>query len=307
MIYIITKMNVAHINLNLLVSFDALMTERNVTRAARRMGVTQSAMSNALAQLRQLANDPLFVRTPGGMLPTETARAWAGPVRQALSLIDGALTARAAFDPASSERRFVIAASDYVGYVLLPPLLHRLSRAAPRVRFDVRPWGRHEVPPTLATGEVDLMLGFYDRIPTGHHEQILFEERYVCIVRKGHPGIGRRLTLAKYLELAHILVSETGESGSVDRALAEIGQTRRIGLRVSHFLMVPPLVAATDLVAALSQRVAAPFARPLSLQIFPPPIALPISKIGQVWHEQTDRDPANRWLRGILREIAQRV
>jgi DNA-binding transcriptional LysR family regulator len=307
-IMIISIVNVRELNLNLLVSFDALLAEENVTRAARRVGLTQSAMSNALAQLRQVFDDPLFTRRPGGMAPTQRALALGGAVRQALATLDMAFAAVTRFDPSSAERTFTITTSDYGEYVLLPPLLRLLQREAPNVRVGVRAWGLHEVPGALKEGTADLMVGFYSSVPPGHREELLFDEDYVCLVRKGHPRVRTRLTLKQYLELSHVLVSQQPESaGSVDRALSKMGHSRKVGVRVSHFLMVPSLVAQTDMIAALSRRVAEPFAKILSLRLFPPPIALPAGRIGQVWHARTDADPAHVWFRDVVRRVAARV
>src|SRR6187399_2858885 len=157
------------VNLNLLAAFDALLVERSVTRAATRMGVTQSAMSSSLAQLRLLFEDPLFRRTPRGIEPTARALELGEPIRRGLGLFERALTPRS-FEPHSESRVFVLATSDYVEFVLLPPLLKRLAREAPGVRLEVRPWGLQQVPRTLQSGEVDLMIGFYDEVPAHHRE-----------------------------------------------------------------------------------------------------------------------------------------
>jgi len=296
------------LNLNLLPVLDALLREQNVTRAAKQLGLTQSAVSNALAQLRLVLADPLFVRARRGVVPTERALGLAGPVRQALATLEAALGGSTGFDPLSSTRTFVIAASDYVEYVVLPGLLRRLGRLAPEVRIEVRPWGNHEVPPTLETGEVDLMLGYYSTVPPGHHEQALFQEEYVCILRKAHPLVRGRLTLKRYVELSHVLVTQRpGGLGSVDTALAARGLSRRVGARVSHFLMVPELVAQTHMVAALSRRVAEPAAKKLGLAVYPPPLPLPKSTVGQVWHERTQADAGNVWLRQLLGELCAEV
>ena len=299
--------NINDINLNLLVAFDALFEELSVTRAARRAGVTQPAMSNTLAQLRELFDDALFVRHRTGLNPTARAKELAEPIRKGLQLLQGAL-AGSSFEPATSERRFVIAASDYVELVLLPALLRRLAKEAPRVRLALRPWGLHEAPPELARGEVDLMLGFYGKLPPHHYEQALFDDEYVCVVRRRHPTVKSKLTLAQYLQLSHVLVSAKADGlGSVDRALAALGKQRTIGARVSHFLTVPVLVSQTDFVAALDRRVAEVFAGPLGLRLFKPPLALPKGSIGQVWHEQQNADPGQRWLRGVIAEVASQL
>ena len=297
-------MNISAVNLNLLVAFDALFEELSVTGAARRAGVTQPAMSNTLAQLRALFGDALFLRHRTGLTATARAKELAEPIRKGLALLQGALSGPH-FEPETSERRFVVAASDYVELVLLPPLLRRLAKLAPHVRLSLRPWGLHEAPPELARGEVDLMLGFYDKLLPHHYEQALFEDEYVCVVRRRHPSVKNKLTLARYLELSHVLVSARADSpGSVDRALSELGKQRKIGARVSHFLTVPVLVSQTDFVAALDRRVAEVFAGPLGLKLFPPPLKLPKGTIGQVWHQQQHTDPAQRWLRGVIAEVA---
>jgi DNA-binding transcriptional LysR family regulator len=293
------------VNLNLLVAFDALFEERSVTAAARRAGVTQPAMSNTLAQLRALFDDALFLRQKGGLLPTARAKQLAEPIRQGLRLLQSALV-EPKFEAKSSDRRFVVMASDYVELVLLPALLERLKVEAPGVRLQLRPWALHEVPPELARGEADLMLGFYGELPAHHRQQPLFEDEYVCVVRLGHPTVKGKLTLAKYLKLSHVLVSSRSDSpGSVDRALAALGKRRTVGVRVTHFLTVPALVAKTDLVAALDRRVAEVFARPLGLALHRPPLALPKGSVGQVWHEQHDTDPAQRWLRALIADVCR--
>jgi DNA-binding transcriptional LysR family regulator len=298
-------MNVASVNLNLLVAFDALFEELSVTRAARRAGVSQPAMSNTLAQLRTLFDDALFVRHRTGLSPTARAKELAEPIRKGLQLLQGALMGPT-FEPGTSERRFVLATSDYVELVLLPALLRRLSQEAPGVKLALRPWGLHEAPPELARGEVDLMLGFYDKLPPHHHQQLLFQDEYVCVVRRRHPTVKSKLTLAQYLQLSHVLVSaRTDGPGSVDRALLALGKQRRIGARVSHFMTVPVLVAQTDFVAALDRRVAEVFAGPLGLKLFPPPLKLPKGTVGQVWHEQQHSDAGQRWLRALIADVAR--
>lgn len=221
-------------------------------------------------------------------------------IRRGLGFFDRALSKRS-FEPRSESRTFVIATSDYAEFVLLPPLLRRLSREAPSVRLEVRPWGLHQVPPTLARGEADLMIGFYDEIPTHHSQQLLFDESYVCIARKGHPGLGRKPTLKAWLAQKHVLVSQQGNSpGTVDRALAARNLQRTVGARVSHFLLVPTLIAKTDMVAAVNERVATVLADSLGLRVFAPPIPLPKGRIGQVWHEQMTHDPGHQWFRELV-------
>jgi len=303
----IDSVNITAANLNLFVAFDALIANGSVSRAARQVGITQSAMSNSLRNLRALFGDPLFLRSSHGVVPTPRAKQLAPPVREALRLLARAL-GPATFDPAASTRTFTLMASDYVEFVLLPRLVAHLTRAAPGVQLRVLPWGLQQVPDELARGDADLMLGFYDKVPAQHREELLFEERYACIVRKGHPRVRGRLTLRTYVSLKHVMVSQTaGATSGIDRALAALGHTREVSLRVSHFLNVPTLVASTDLAAALSRRVAEPFAKLLPLQIFVPPLRLRTSRVGMVWHESLHDDPAQRWLRAMVAEVCARL
>jgi DNA-binding transcriptional LysR family regulator len=260
-------------------------------------------MSSSLAQLRTLFDDPLFRRGAHGIEPTPRALALAAPLSEGLRLLERTLSAES-FDPATSKRTFVLAASDHVEMILLPDLMRRLSRTAPGIRVEVRPWGLQEVPAMLARGEADLMIGFYGEVPPRHEQEPLFEDRYTCIVRRGHPRVGKRLSLKAWLELEHVLVSQQrGARGSVDRALEAMGLSRKIGAQVSHFLLVPLLVARTDMVAAVSEFVAAAFAEPMGLRRFAPPIALPAGRVGQVWHEQMATDGGHLWLRETIRKV----
>jgi len=298
-------MNITGLNLNLLVVLDALLVERHVSRASVRLGLSQPAVSNALAQLRALLGDPLLVRAGGRMIPTERALGLAGPVHAALGQLSSALESPA-FDPARVERTFVIATTDFVDFVLVPKLLARLSREAPGISLRILGWSQHRLPATLETGEVDLMIGFLPDVSAGHRDEVLFPDEFVCIVRKNHPRVGQKMDLKTYTSLAHVLVSDEATGpGVVDLELAKRGMSRTVGFRTSHFLMVPAVVAATDFVAAISRRVAGPYAEHLPLRILPPPLKLPRGSVRQVWHERTHASPAHRWLRDVIRDLSR--
>jgi DNA-binding transcriptional LysR family regulator len=300
-------MDIRGLNLNLLVVLDALLAERHVSRAARRLGLSQPAVSNALAQLRGLLGDPLFVRGHAGMVPTPRALALAAPLRAALAGLEEAL-GQPGFEPATAQLTFVIAASDFVEFVLIPRLLARLSREAPGVKLQLPSWPHTRVPPGLDSGEIDLTIGFFGSLPAGHHQGPLFPDGFACVVRKDHPRVGKKLTLETYLSLQHVLVTtETAGPGVVDLALEKLGKSRTVGLRLSHFLMVPPIIAATDFVAALSDRVVEAFAAPLQLRVLAPPLPLPRGTVAQVWHQRTHHSAAHRWLRQVVTEVARDV
>ena len=303
MVYI-RYVNAGAINLNLLPVLDALLTERSVSRAGARLGLSQPAVSNALGQLRALLGDPLLVRRANGMIPTERALALAQPVRAAMAAVEQSLAPPAAFDPATAARDFVIVTNDFVAFAMLPRLLARLQREAPGVRLQVRAFQEHVVPPDLARGDADLVLSFSRALPPGHHGADLFADHFVFVARKGHPRVHGRITLATYTKLAHVLVShEPNARGIVDDALAQRGLSRQVVLRLSHFLLVPAVIAGTDYVAALSEAVARPFARTLPLQLLKMPLEVGTGWVRMIWHERTTSSPPHAWFRGLVQQV----
>lgn len=307
MLYI-RPVNIAGLNLNLLPVLDALLTERSVSRAGARLGLSQPAVSNALGQLREILGDPLLVRKGAGMAPTERALALAVPLRAALLALEQGLEPPAAFDPAQADRDFTIVTNDFVAFAMLPRLLARLSQEAPGVRLQVRAWQEHTVPPDLARGEADLVLGFNRGLPAGHHAAPLFDDSFVFVAREGHPMVRGKITLATYTKLKHVLVShEPNARGIVDDRLAQRGLSRNVALRLSHFLLVPPIIATTDYVAALSEIVARPSAGRLPLQVLKMPIAVQGATVQMVWHERTSASAAHEWLRGIVEAVGRSI
>lgn len=293
------------VDLNLLLSLDALLAERSVTRAARRIGVTQPSMSHALARLRELLSDPILVRTAKGLVASPRAEALEQPIRRALADIGDALRRGPEFDPATARRTFTIGTGDYGELVILPALLKRLAREAPGIDLRV-----HAIEEDFTSKLEDLT---YDMIVApqanplgaGLVRQKLFEERFVCVMRKGHPASHRPLDLDAFLALSHALVAPRGRAGSfVDDALAEKGLTRRVALMIPHFLVAPLVIAASDLVITLAARVANTFAEMVPLAIRRPPLMLPGFTTYQVWHERRRHDPAHAWLRKTLAEVS---
>jgi DNA-binding transcriptional LysR family regulator len=301
--------SLSSLDLNLLVVLDALLTERHVTRAAGRLGLTQSACSHALGRLRAALGDPLLVRGPRGeMLPTPRAESLAPGLRAALRGLATAVRGEPPFDPATARRGFRVAAGDYPELVVLPSLVSLLAREAPGVDVWMVPLAltRDGVAAQLASGAADVAIGPPGlRGPGGLYTRTLLEERFRCVVRRGHPAAGRRLTLARYCDLAHLLVSPRGTPGSlVDDALAALGRQRRIAASVPHFVVAPHVVASTDLIATLGERIVAATAAPLGLAVLAPPVELPRFTIAMTWHERTHQDPAQRWLRDVIARAA---
>lgn len=290
----------ADINLNLLVALDAVLEEGTVTAAAKRVGVTQSAMSHALRQLRELVDDPLLVRGAGGLVPTPRAEALRLPIRRALLDLQHALRDPPSFDPATAQRRFAVGAGDYIAYTVLPSLLER-STEAPGLDLDVVPFGPDDVS-RLATGELDLGIAAFVPPSPGLCREALLTDDFVCLVRRDHPKVRRNLTLRQFVALPHVLISPTGSGSSpVDDQLAAQGLRRRIALRIRYFLAAPMVVARSDLVLTAPRRLGEVFARHFPLQVYEPPVELQPFTLEQTWHERYDADPGHRWLRERVR------
>lgn len=288
----------ASVDLNLLALLEALLSERHVTRAANRVGLTPSAMSHALARLRATFGDELLVRTRGGMVPTPRGELLLVPLRRVLGEVTDLVRGQGAFDPGTARRDFTLATTDYVEVVLLPPLLARISTAAPGVHLRVTALERSDVAAPLESGAYDLALGAsFDERP-GLRQQTLFTEEMVFLCRKGHPQVKKRLDLDAYLELRHVLVSLRGGSQSaIDSLLAETGRRREVALMVPHFLAALLIVSCSELVLTAPARIVKQLGEALALKVMTPPLPVPGFTVRQVWHERYDDDPAHLWLR----------
>ena len=301
-------MELEALDLNLLRVLDAVLETRHVTRAARRLGLSQSAVSHALARLRATFDDPLLVRAPGGLVPTARAEALHGPLRQALLALDRALAPPETFDARTSRRVFRFGAADYAQFVVLPALMSHLAREAPGVSlWTAAAAGFETVSAALANGELDLYIGVWNRqdAPPGLYERRLFDERFVCIVREDHPTVRDTLTLEQFVALQHAFIAPRGSrGGAVDDALARLGLERHIAVAIPHFLVMPHIIAQTDLVLTVAARVAHAFARTLPLRILAPPLDLARFEIRMVWHERSHLEPAHAWLRETMARLA---
>jgi DNA-binding transcriptional LysR family regulator len=306
-----SSVHISSLDLNLLIALDALLTERNVTRAAARIGITQSAMSHSLKRLREMIGDPLLVRSKGEMVPTTRAEALALPMRRAFREIESALAAPTPFDPKTATNRLTIATSDYAELIMLPRLVERLTREAPSIDVRVRPVELDMSNDDLRNGTVDLAI-----IPTfppiaeaGIFSRRLFDDELVCVMRKRHPLAKKKLTLARYVAASHALIAPRAtEGGLIDDALARIKRKRRVAVMVPHFLIAPHLVATSDLLLTMAARVARVLEKPLNLVLKPVPFEVhttPSFTMACVWHERMQNDPAHRWFRELLFDIAK--
>lgn len=289
------------VNLNLLVALGALIEEANVTRAAERLGVTQSAMSHNLRQLREVLGDRLLVRGPRGMLLTPRAEALRGPLRRGLGELARVVTGQVGWTPASDARVFRIAAGDYVSVEVLPPLIERLTREAPGVDLDVRATDARAGAGALEAGELDVLVGLDPGEAPGLRRRALLSDGFACLARVGHPEIAGALDIEQYCRLPHVLISPRGDAGSiVDTALAKRGRRRRVALRVPYFLVAPLVVARSDMILTAPTRLARELAAHYPLQILEAPLALPRFTLHLIWHERFDDEPAHRWLREAM-------
>ena len=297
----ITAMNVQDVDLNLLRVFDAVLHEGGVTAAAARLGLTQPAVSNALARLRKLFGDPLFVRTSAGMDATPFARELAEPVRQALALLESALAHGPGFDPASATRGFRFYMSDLGQIEFLPPLIERVEQRAPGVRLEAVALDVEDIGDALASGTLDLAVGFLPALGPPVERRALFRDPYVCLMRADHPI--KALTKKSFLTALHVLVTYRGGHRVIEEAFERAGISRRIALRVPHFTVVPMVLERTDLILTLPARVARVYERRGRFKSLPPPVPIPPADVGVHWHERFEADAGNRWLREQVVEL----
>lgn len=287
------------LDLNLLVTLDALLTEHNVTRAAERLHLSQPSVSVQLAKLRDFFADPLLLPGPRGMRPTARANELREPLRQALTALEQVVAPRQDFDPAQADQSWQIAAFDYSEFTILLPALAALRTAAPGTRLAVVQSAPSLVARKAEQGDIDLAFLIGSEAPPDLRRRLMFTEHYVLAGRAGHPSLKRRPTLAQFCELEHVIVSPDGGGfhGVTDTALAERSMRRRVVLSVPHFLFLGAVLASTDLVAMVPARLARGNA---ALQVVEPPLNVPGFEMLMLWPERVHRDPAHQWLRELI-------
>lgn len=287
-------------DLKLLAVFDEIYKTRSVTRAGENLGLPQTSVSLALARLRRRLNDPLFVRTGDGMVPTPRAALLVAPLRQALELLRSATAQEPEFDPASSARAFRIAMTDISHLEFLPALVNTVGKAAPGIRIEVLRINAG-TPKMLAAGEADLAIGYMPELEAGFYQQKLFDEGFACVVRRHHPRIEQRLTDSRFRKENHVVLTAPGTGNElVEQELARRGVERKVALSLPTLPGVGNLLANTDLIATVPERVAQTLVRIARVKALPPPYDLPGFSIKQHWHERFQQDPANRWLRSTV-------
>jgi|TARA_R110000868_G_scaffold179506_2_gene419568 DNA-binding transcriptional LysR family regulator len=299
-------MNLSKVDLNLFIVFDAIYTEANLTRAGQIVGITQPAVSNALARLRETFNDPLFVRTAQGMVPTPMAQNIITQVRSALQLLRVSVQESRSFLPEQATKTYRISMTDLTEAVILPHLAGRIRRMAPNINIDSFLVKRRETTKELAAGRLDFAIDAPLNTDTQVRHVKLFEDRHVCVMRRGHPLAKKdKITLDDYLAQSHIHISSRRNGlGHVDLALGKMGIQRRVVMRSQHYQMAPLVLESTDMVMTVHER----FAERHDLHWTVLPIEdVPAIETHLFWHESTDQDPANRWMREQIIDLSQQL
>lgn len=311
-------MNIARVDLNLLVYLDVLLRECNVTRAAEELGISQPAMSNSLRRLRDLFDDPLLVRTSDGMTPTDRALELQPLVRNVLAAAELAVLPKTVFEPGASDRIFRIMASDYTEATLLPKLLQRLRREAPGVRLDIMTPSDvsfHDV----ERGKVDLVINRFDSLPQSFHQVHLWDDSFSCVMRADNPAIPG-WNLQRYLAGNHVWVSKTGMGvgvgmspddvqrlGWVDEALQKIGAKRMITLFTRHYQAALLLAEHDDLIVTIPSLAARSMHANPAVVILDPPFEIPRMRLKMVWSPLLQHDPGHRWLRQLIKSVSEEI
>ncbi len=297
-------MELKDIDLNLLVVFNQLLTERKVSKVAENLGLGQPAVSNALARLRKLFGDELFLRTASGMQPTPFADQLAEPIGYALGMIHGAVNARSSFDPLTSPRSFTLGMTDIGEIYFLPRLMQRIQEVAPSVSISTVRNTAVNLKDAMEAGHVDLAVGLLPQLKGGFFQRRLFLQRYVCMFRQGHALDRKKLSSADFFRANHVAIVSSGTGhGQVDEILDNHSPQRNVKLKVPHFVAIGHILQSTDLLATVPERLAERMAEPFGLRHVAHPVKLPQIAINLFWHAKYHKDPANQWLRGLVFEM----
>jgi DNA-binding transcriptional LysR family regulator len=295
-------------DLNLLPVFLAVMEERSVTRAAQRLGITQPALSNALTRLRAMLMDPLFIRERYGMQPTQKAEELAPIIAAALASLDAAILGQREFDPAKSTQLVTLAPNSYVELVLVPAIVARLREQAPNMAVRLTPFGTDLAETGVISGSTAMVLGRVVEPPDNLVVQHVMDDGLACIVRRGHPTVDRKMTRKQYEQLRHVNVLPPGRLRvGLFQALEKQGLKREVAVSVTHFLAVPEVVAVTDYCATLPAQICRKLASDKRLKVLPSPVDLGTFPVEIAWHVRYRDDPAHRWLRALVAEVAAEV
>jgi DNA-binding transcriptional LysR family regulator len=299
------------LDLNLLVCLHALLTERHVTRAAEKLGISQPAMSASLARLRALLGDQLLVRSLRGLALTSRAETLLDRLDEVMRLVSEMMALPSEFEPETSRRTFTLIGTDFVEWMLLPPLMAVLNSEAPGVQIAFNAPDPKLIEPSLATGALDLAIGYLAEPPAASLVRLrLFEEPLVCIAREGHPALAEGMSLESFVAIPHVqALMRDGKMyvDAVDAAVARHGLARRIAIWEPGFLAIPSVVARTDLIGTVPKRVAEEAARGLRLTVHELPVSVPALDFAMYWHERSRDDAGHRWLREKIQSVSEQL
>lgn len=291
-------------DLNLLPIFVALMEERSVTRAAERLGMTQPALSNALARLRLMLNDQLFIRERYGIQPTAIALELAPGISDALASLDDAVLGQQVFDPGSAKQLFTIAPNGYVEFVIVPALVAKLAQVAPGIKLRLTPYGNDLTETGVVSGTTAVVLGRITDPPDNLVVQHLMDEGLDCVVRAGHREVGETISRAQFEAMKHVNVVPPGRMrAGLFQALAQQSLRREVALSVTNFFAVAEMIAVTDYVATLPRLICQRLAQDSRLRVLPAPVDLGSFPVEMAWHVRYRHDPAHRWLRSLVGQV----
>lgn len=298
-------MELAKLDLNLLLVFHHLLILKRVSAVAELLNMSQPAVSSALGRLRSSLDDELFIRTQAGMTPTPYALQLAAPVAMAMDAIQQALNVRGAFDPKTSTRNFTIALTDVGEMYFLPVLMDALAHAAPGVTLQVVSVAQSSLKEDMSNGQIDLAMGLLPQLQAGFFQQSLFKQKYVCLMRQKHPLAQlKSLTVPALFAAEHVRVLATGTGhGRVDLALAKQKHQRKVRLTVPHYVALGDVLQHSNLIATVPERFAQRIVKPFDLTMRDLPIKLDNSAIHQCWHGRLHRDPGHQWLRQLMRKL----
>ena len=291
-------------DLNLIRVFLAVAKHRNVTAAGMELGLTQSSVSHALARLRDLCNDPLFVRTSTGMLPTPSANAMLKPLEEALAMVRTSLQGSHEFDPTTTTRCFNLLLSDIGQLIYLPIISDHLTRNAPRLSLRVLHLRIDAYREALINGEADFAIGHLPGLQGGFRQISLFQDPYVCMLRADHPHIGEKITLAEYLDARHIVVEPPGRGpGPVEQAMSRSERKRKVALTLPHFFAAPLILRNTDYLLSAPNFARYALSDLHNIRAVPLPFRIKKLSIKVLWHERMHRDPGHQWLRAAIANL----
>jgi len=297
-------MDIRSVDLNLLVVFDAMRRHRNVTRAGEALGLSQPAMSAAVARLRTLFGDPLFVRSGAQMNPTPRAEALGETIRQIVQTIEFDILQPSAFDPRHGTRAFTLLTPDIAEMNFLPRLLAHLGEHAPNVSLKTLAMPRHAAASALESGTAELAIGYFpDLHKAGFFQQRLIRSTHVCLLRKEHAAIGRALSMKQFLAASHAVVKPDGREHVFEQFLQQKGITRRVVVELSHFMSLLPIVESSELIATVPRDLAEFFVRHGAVRHVPTPMKSPVIDVHLFWHQRFQKDSAHTWLRGVIHTL----